>query len=83
MTVAKLKGDRKSAEAGRRIEGRNGFSVTHPEAVALAKRLRRASPETGARRSLRDISALLAAEGHLDEHGRPLNPRSIKAMLES
>jgi hypothetical protein len=65
MTVAKLKGarDRKSAEAGRRIEGRKGFAVTHPEAVALAKRLRRASPKTGERRSLRAISALLAKPG--------------------
>ncbi len=67
MTVAKLKGarDRKSAEAGCRIEGRKGFAVTNPEAVALAKRLRRASPKTGERRSLRDISALLAEAGHL------------------
>jgi hypothetical protein len=62
MTIAKLKGaqDRKSVEAGRRIEGRKGLSITHPEAVALAKRLRRASPKTGERRSLRDISAILA-----------------------
>src|SRR5687768_9023277 len=68
ITVAKLKGarDRKSVEAGRRIEGRKGFNVTHPEAVALAKRLRRASPKTGERRSLRDISALLAEAGHLN-----------------
>jgi hypothetical protein len=51
--------------------------------VALAKRLRRASPKTGERRSLRDISALLAEAGHLNEHGRPFNPRSVKAMVES
>ena len=51
MTVAKLKGarDRKSAEAGRRIEGRNGFTITHPDAVALAKRLRRARAANAAR----------------------------------
>ena len=85
MLVAKLKGarDRKSAEAGRRIEGRKGFSVTNPEAVALARRLRRASPKTGERRSLRAIAAMLAEAGHLNEHGRPFNPRSIKAMVES
>ena len=84
MIVAKLRGarDRKSAEAGRRIEGRKGF-VTHPEAVALAKRLRRASPKTGERRSLRAISAMLAEARHLNEHGRPFNHRSIKAMVES
>jgi hypothetical protein len=80
-TVAKLKGarDRKSAEAGRRIEARKGFSVTHPEALAL----RRASSKTGERRSLRAISALLSEAGHLNEHGRPFNHRSIKAIVES
>ena len=59
---------------------KGGRASHHPEAVALAKRLRRASPKTGERRSLRDISALLAEAGHLNEHGRPYNPRSIKAM---
>jgi hypothetical protein len=51
--------------------------------VALAKRLRWASPKTGERRSLRDISAMLAEAGHLNERFRPFNPRSIKAMVES
>ena len=48
----------------------------------LAKRLRRAGPKTGERRSLRAISAMLAEAGHLNEHGRLFNPRSIKAMVE-
>ena len=45
MTVAKLKGarDRKSAAAGRRIEGRKSHAVSNPEAVAMVKRLRAAS----------------------------------------
>jgi DNA invertase Pin-like site-specific DNA recombinase len=55
MTVAKLKGarDRKSAEAGRRIEGRKGFSVTP----------RRPWPSPGAyvaRRRRRGSAALFA-----------------------
>ena len=52
------------------------------EAVDMAKRLRRASPKTGDRRSLRKISAELAAAGYLNERGQPFNPNSIKLMLE-
>jgi hypothetical protein len=37
----------------------------------------------GERRSLRDISAMLTEAGHLNEHGRPFNHRSIKVMVES
>ena len=40
-----------------------------PEAVALAKRLHRASPKTGKRMSLRKIAATLAEAGHLNERG--------------
>ena len=50
--VAKLASGRakKRADTGR-CEGRKPIAETHPEAVALAKRLRRASPVTGERRS--------------------------------
>jgi hypothetical protein len=84
MTVAKLKGarDRASAAAGRRIEGRKSHAVSNPEVVAMVKRLRRASPKTGERRSLREITSMLAEAGHLNERGRRFNPNSIKAMLE-
>ena len=51
------------------------------EAVALAKRLRRASPKTGERMSLRKISAELEAEGHRNERGQRYDARSIKNML--
>ena len=50
--------------------------------MALAKRLHRASPKTGERMSLRRISAELKAAGHVNEHGRPFNPNSIKSMIE-
>ena len=83
MTVAKLKGarDRIRRERGR-CEGRKPLAETHPVAVALAKRLHRASPKNGARRSLRKIAAELAAGGHKAVSGRPFNPRTIKAMVE-
>jgi hypothetical protein len=48
----------------------------------MAKRLRRASPKTGERRSLRQISAELAAAGHVNERNQPFHPKSIKSMLE-
>jgi hypothetical protein len=60
----------------------------YPEAVRLAKKLRRANPKTGKRRSLRDISAELAKAGHFmtgkyrKNEGRPFNPATIKAMVE-
>ena len=37
---------------------------------------------TGERRSLRKISAELAAAGYLNERGQPFNPNSVKLMLE-
>ena len=40
----------------------------------MAKRLHRASPKTGERRSLHKISAVLAAAGFLNERGKP-HPR--------
>jgi hypothetical protein len=60
--------DRKSQEKGRRIEGRPTLAPLHqrfPEAVAMAKRLYRANPKSGMRRSLREISAELAKAGHV------------------
>jgi len=55
---------------------------SNPEAVALAKRLHRASPKTGERMSLRRIGARLAAAGYLNELGRQFNPNSVKNMVE-
>lgn len=46
-------------------EGGEPLRERHPEAVRLAKRLYRANPVTEKRRSLRKISAELAAVGHL------------------
>jgi DNA invertase Pin-like site-specific DNA recombinase len=83
MTIAKLRGarERKRREDGK-CEGRKPLAEKFPEAVKLAKRLRRASPKTGERMSLRKISAELAAAGHVNERGVPFNAGSILAMIE-
>ena len=81
--VGKLKGarDRIRKERGK-CEGRKAHREVNPTAVALVKRLHRASPKTGKRMSLRRINAALEAAGHVNEHGRPFNPKSIKSMVE-
>ena len=90
MTVAKLRGarERKRREAGW-CEGGAPLHVRYPEAVRLAKRLHRANPITGKHRSLRKISAELAAAGHVStaKYGgsrapRAFNAGTIKAMVE-
>ncbi len=90
MTVAKLRGAR---ERKRRVygwcEGGAPLHERYPEAVRLAKRLHRANPVTGKHRSLRKISAELAAAGHMmvrkyrgTQSPRPFNPATIKSMVE-
>ena len=61
----------------RQAAARQGHATLRPETVALAKRLRRASPNTGERLSLRQISAKLAEAGHLNERGQPYNAKSM------
>ena len=85
MTIAKLRGarERKRREnKNGKCEGRKPLAEQFPKAVATARRLRRASPKTGERMSLRKISAELAAAGHLNERGVPFNAGSILAMIE-
>lgn len=81
--VKKLRGARarKRAEQGK-CEGRKSHVEKYPGAVAMAKKLHRASPKTGKRMSLRKISVALAEAGHLNEHGRPFHTQSIKRMVE-
>ena len=81
--VKKLKAarDRKRA-TGAKVEGRRSLAETHPEAIALAKRLYRASPKSGQRMSLRKIARELQKVGHVNINGRPFNPASVKAMVE-
>jgi hypothetical protein len=80
--VAKLRGarDRASQAAGRRVEGRK--ATLTGEALAMARRLRRKTPRTGERRSLRDISAALAEAGHVNpETGKPYSAEAIRLAL--
>ena len=64
MTVAKLRGarDRKRKAHGK-CEGRKSLAEMHPVVVREAKRLGRANPKTGERRSLRKIAKELAKMG--------------------
>jgi hypothetical protein len=47
----------------------------------MAKRLRRANPITGKRRSLRRIADELAAAGHRNDLGAVYSAKSVRAML--
>jgi DNA invertase Pin-like site-specific DNA recombinase len=82
MTVAKLRGarERKRREAGK-CEGRKSHAELRPELVALVRQLRRRRPK-GGQRSLRAISAELAARGFLNENDRPFAAASVKSMLD-
>ena len=64
-----------------KCEGRKPHVELRPEAVALAKRLHRASPKTGRRMSLRKIATELAAGSHLNERGQPFNPKKCAVCL--
>jgi hypothetical protein len=61
--------------------GHKSHTELRPEVVALAKQLRRQKPK-GGQMSLREISAELATQGHLNAGGRPFNPKSIANMLQ-
>ena len=76
--VAKLKSGRdRSGNHG----GRKPLSETHPEACALAKKLRRANPRDGKRMSLRDIAVKLAEAGHLNSKSKPFAAEVVKSMV--
>ncbi|HEY8566545.1 MAG TPA: recombinase family protein [Beijerinckiaceae bacterium] len=83
MTVTKLRAarDRKRA-TGLKVEGRKSHAEANPDLVRRAKLLRRRSLK-GHRRSLREVAAALAAEGHLNANGRPFSASSVKAMIEA
>jgi len=62
------------------VEGRKSIAETKPETVELARKLARAK---GGKRSLREISAELAAAGHTTKSGKPYAATAIKLMLEN
>jgi hypothetical protein len=59
---------------------RKSHVEARPDLVKLAKALARKKPK-GGKLSLRAISAEFAAQGFLNERGRPFNPKSVAAML--
>jgi hypothetical protein len=79
--VAKLAAARKRKRlANGKCEGRKSLFETNPEAVVLAKALSRRKPKSG-KMSLRDVSKEMAAQGFLNERGKPFNPKSVAVML--
>jgi len=72
--------DRKRA-TGAKVEGRRSHAEANPNAVAMARKLHRKDRTTGKRMSYRDISAAMAAQGHLAASGKPYGPSAIQSML--
>ena len=81
MTVAKLRGARgRKRKAGLKCEGRKSYAERAPEAVALARKLRRKRPK-GGRLSLRKVSAELARKGFLAASGKAYGAAAIARMI--
>ena len=81
ITVAKLAAARKRKRlTNGKCEGRKSLAETRPDVVALAKTLARRKPK-GGKKSLGAVAAEIAAQGFLNERGRPFNPKSIAIML--
>ncbi|TWI60485.1 DNA invertase Pin-like site-specific DNA recombinase [Bradyrhizobium huanghuaihaiense] len=81
MLVAKLRGARdRKRRSGVKVEGRKSIAEERPGTVEYARKLARARPK-GGKRSLREISAALAEEGHLTQTGKPYAPTAVKLML--
>jgi hypothetical protein len=64
-----------------KCEGSNSWAERNSELVALVRQLRRRHPK-GGQRSLRAISAELAARGYLNENERPFAAASVKSILD-
>jgi DNA invertase Pin-like site-specific DNA recombinase len=79
--VSKLKGarDRKRA-TGVKVEGRRSYAEQVPEAVELARKLRRSKPK-GGQRTLREVSEELARAGFMTRHGKPYAAAAIAKMV--
>jgi DNA invertase Pin-like site-specific DNA recombinase len=80
--VSKLKGarDRKKALTGK-CEGRKSYLERDADMVALAKKLHR-YPVNGRRRSLREVSDALAAQGFVSAKRTPFTATAVSRMVE-
>lgn len=61
---------------------RKNYVEMFPEAVSLAKRLHEKSLREGVRTSLRELSAILARQGHLNNAGNPYHPDEVRRMIK-
>ena len=79
--VMKLKAarDHKSAQQGKRIEGRKGYQETQPELEKAAKSLAHGNRKK--RMSLRAVSAKLAEQGYTTGTGKPFSAEQVKRLL--
>ena len=82
--VAKLAAARrrKRMATGKKVEGRKSHTEARPDVVRLTKELAR-KKRKGGKLSLRAISAALAEIGHVNERGKPFNPKSVSVLLAS
>jgi DNA invertase Pin-like site-specific DNA recombinase len=61
---------------------RKNYVEMFPEAVSLAKSLHEKSLREGVRTSLRELSAILARQGHLNNAGNPYHPDEVRRMIK-
>lgn len=61
---------------------RKNYVEMFPEAVMLAKSLHAKSLRDGVRTSLRELSAILARQGHLNNAGNPYHPDEVRRMIK-
>jgi hypothetical protein len=61
---------------------RKNYVEMFPEAVSIAKRLHENSLRDGVRTSLRELSAILARQGHLNNAGNPYHPDEVRRMIK-
>ncbi len=61
---------------------RKNYVEMFPEAVSLAKSLHEQSLREGVRTSLRQLSAILAQRGHLNNAGNPYHPDEVRRMIK-
>ncbi len=61
---------------------RKNYVEMFPEAVSLAKSLHARSLRDGVRKSLREMSAILAQHGHLNNAGNPYHPDEVRRMIK-
>ena len=61
---------------------RKNYVEMFPEAASLAKTLHEKSLREGVRTSLRELSAILARQGHLNNAGKPYHPDEVRRMIK-